>query len=152
MQVRNGSGPETGWPEDTREPVPADERPSLLVRRLLIGFGCLMAALGLIGIFLPVLPTVPFVIVAAWAFSRSSRRFHDWLYRHPRLGPPLTAWNRHGVIPTRAKMLSVAGMWASFALVILFVADGWILPVAYAAVIGAVTAFILTRPGRPPSG
>jgi uncharacterized protein len=151
MQAQDETIPKAGPVGGTRVPTQPDERPSLLVRRLLIGFGCVMVALGVIGIFLPVVPTAPFVIVAAWAFSRSSRRFHDWLYRHPQLGPPLRAWHRHGVIPVRAKVLSVVGMWASLVLVLLFVAENWILPTVHAAIIISVTAFILSRPSRPPA-
>lgn len=126
--------------------------PGLLVRRALIVLGWLMVALGIVGIFLPVIPTTPFLIVGAWAFSRSSRRFHDWLYGHPRLGPPLRAWNRHGVIPIPAKLLSVVGMWGSLVLVVLFVSDGWLLPVLHATVITMVTIYVLSRPSHPPKG
>lgn len=156
MQAQNEPGPKSRPMRDRHVPVPlpisGGNRPNLVVRRLLICFGWLMVALGVLGIFLPVLPTAPFVIVAAWAFSRSSRRFHDWLYRHPQLGPPLRNWHRHGVIPVHAKILSVTGMWLSLVLVILFVANGWILPAVHATIIISVTTFILTRPSRPPAG
>lgn len=148
-------GPERMGLQDREADLLPDRQPpsqGILLRRALIGFGWLMVALGIVGVFLPVVPTTPFLIVGAWAFSRSSRRFHDWLYGHPRLGPPLRAWNRYGVIPVHAKMLSVAGMWGSLALVILFVSDGWLLPSAHAAVIVGVTAYVLSRPSRPPNG
>lgn len=129
-----------------------DGMPGIVVRRLLIGFGWVMVVLGVIGVFLPVVPTAPFVIVAAWAFSRSSQRFHDWLHMHPRLGPPLRAWQSHGVIPLHAKILSIGGMSGSLVLVIAFVAEGWMLPAIHATIILAVSAYILSRPSSPPLG
>ncbi|MEL0022405.1 MAG: YbaN family protein, partial [Rickettsiales bacterium] len=69
---------------------------------------------GLIGIVVPGLPTTVFLLMAAWAFSRSSERFQNWLLAHPRLGPPVIAWRERGAIPARAKILAVAMMSVSF--------------------------------------
>lgn len=121
------------------------------LRRLsLLGLGWLCVGLGMAGVFLPVLPTTPFLLVAAWAFSTTSRRFHDWLVGHPRLGPPVRAWRQHRVISPRAKVLAVTSMGASLAYVTLFVADGWLLPLIAATPMGATAAWVLTRPGRLP--
>ena len=70
------------------------------------GWGAL--ALGVVGIFLPVLPTTPLVLLAAWCFSRSSERLHRKLLDHPRLGPPIRDWEAHGVIRLRSKLLATA--------------------------------------------
>ncbi len=118
------------------------------VRYGLIAIGWLNVALGVIGLFLPVMPTTIFLLIALWAFSKSSVRFHRWLYNHPTLGVAIRDWHAHRVIPVKAKILAIAVMSASLAYVTLFVAQGWLLPLALAAGLGAVAAFILTRPSR----
>lgn len=118
------------------------------VRRGLIAFGCVNVTLGVVGAFVPVLPTTIFLIIALWAFSKSSLRLHRWLYSHPRFGASLRAWHAHRVIPVRAKLAAVAMMAASLAYVAVFVAEDWALPMGLAAVLGAVAAYILTRPSR----
>ena len=70
-------------------------------------------SLGAVGALVPGLPTVPLMLVALWAFSKSSDRFHQWLYSHRIFGPPLQQWHQHRVIPLRAKVLSVIMMAAS---------------------------------------
>ena len=75
--------------------------------------GHLAVAVGFIGIFLPVLPTTPFLILAAWAYSKGSVRFESWLLNHPVAGAPIRAWREQGVIPTRAKIISVFMMTIS---------------------------------------
>lgn len=119
-------------------------------RAAYVAMGWTCVALGVAGIVLPVLPTTPFLLVAAWAFARSSRRFHDWLVDHPRLGPPVRAWREHGVVPTRAKVAAVTTMAASLSYVALFVADDWRLPAAAGLPMAATALWLLTRPGQAP--
>ncbi len=118
------------------------------VRYGLVALGCLNIAIGVVGIMLPVLPTTVFLLIALWCFSKSSLRFHRWLYDHPRLGHFIRAWHAHRVIPVRAKVLAVTMMTASLAYVTLVVADGWMLPAGLAAVLSLVAGYILTRPSR----
>ena len=71
---------------------------------LLAGFLCLIV--GLIGVVLPLLPTTPFVLLAAYCFSRGSARWEHWLLTHPRLGPLVHDWRQHHAVPLRAKQLA----------------------------------------------
>jgi uncharacterized protein len=73
--------------------------------------------LGIIGIFVPGLPTVPFLLVAAWAGGRGWPRLEAWLLAHPRHGPPIRRWRDHRAVPRRAKWLSSATMLASTVLI-----------------------------------
>ncbi len=117
----------------------------------LIAFGWICVGLGVIGAFLPVLPTTIFLILALWAFSKSSARFHRWLYSHPQLGRPLRDWHAYRVIPIPAKCLALSMMTASLFFVTFFVAEGWTLPLGLALVLGTVAAYIVTRPHRIPA-
>ena len=119
-------------------------------RPALLALGWLAVALGFVGIFVPGLPTVPFLLVAVWAFARSSQRLHDWLYHHPRLGPPLRDWREHGAISLRDKIVAVAAMAAGFGWIAFGVAGSWVLPVLTASCLVPAAAFIVTRPRRPP--
>ena len=86
------------------------------LRWLLLGIGWLSVALGVIGIFLPVLPTTPFLLLAAACFVRSSRRVYIWLVTHPRLGPWIRDYLDGEGIPLKAKAWAIGLMWASILL------------------------------------
>jgi uncharacterized membrane protein YbaN (DUF454 family) len=124
--------------------IPASLRSSVTRGPFLV-LGWLMVGLGIIGVFLPLLPTTVFMLIALWAFSRSSPRFRTWLYSHPRFGPPLRAWQQNGAISARVKLLAVLTMTASFT-VIAVLAEGWILPAVVGAGLAAIAAFLITRP------
>jgi uncharacterized membrane protein YbaN (DUF454 family) len=112
--------------------------------------GWLCVALGAIGIVVPGLPTTPFMLVALWAFSKSSLRFRRWLYTHKRFGPPLRAWHRHGVIAPRAKAVALAVMASSLVIMLVFADLSWPVFAVAAAAISGAAIFVATRPGRPP--
>lgn len=76
------------------------------MRILFLSAGFVSLALGIVGIFLPLLPTTPFLILAAFCFSKASPRLHHWLISHPRLGPTIIAWQTRRVIPLKAKILA----------------------------------------------
>lgn len=110
--------------------------------------GWLSVGLALAGSVLPLLPTVPFLLLAAACFSRASPRFHDWLLGHPRLGPPIAQWRDHRAISRRAKRLAVVSILASFGISLALGVPYWALGLQ-AATLSAVTVFILTRPDSP---
>jgi uncharacterized membrane protein YbaN (DUF454 family) len=116
-------------------------------RYLLFIFAWGNLGLGGLGVLLPLMPSTIFLLMALWAFSKSSPRFHRWLFTHPRLGPTLRAWHTHRAIPLKAKVLAVATMAASVLYVTLYVASNWVLPVLLAGVLAGIAAYILTRPG-----
>jgi uncharacterized membrane protein YbaN (DUF454 family) len=89
-------------------------------RHLYLVVGWLCVVLGAIGAFLPLMPTTVFLLIAAWAFSRSSDRWHRWLRGHARFGETVRAWEEHHAMPRRAKriaFLALAGSYAFTALV-----------------------------------
>ncbi len=85
------------------------------MRYLLLAIGWLSVALGVAGIFLPVLPTTPFLLLAAACFARSSPRFHQWLVTHPRLGPWIKGYLSGVGMPVKAKVYAIGLMWLSIA-------------------------------------
>jgi uncharacterized membrane protein YbaN (DUF454 family) len=120
------------------------------VRWALRVVGGLALALGVLGAFVPLIPTTIFLLIALWAFSRSSPRFHRWLYDHPRLGPPLRAWHEHRVISPRAKAAAVGLMAGGLVLAAtVFATDGWVVGLA-ALVLIPVAGFILMQRGAVP--
>lgn len=99
---------------------------SRLVRYFLQGLGWLSVALGVIGIFLPVLPTTPFLLLAAACFARSSPRFYHWLVDHPRLGPWIRGYLEGGGIPLKGKVWAIGLMWVSIGV------SCWLVPMVWA--------------------
>ncbi len=120
------------------------------MRVIYFSLGWFFFVLGAIGAILPVLPTTPFMLLALWAFSQSSERFHRWLYHHPFFGPPLQKWHQYRVIPLPAKIVSISFMSLSLVYISLYSPiQLWIkLLVASIMVYGAW--FILTKPSRVP--
>lgn len=106
-------------------------------------------AVGIVGAALPLLPTTPFLLLAVWAFSRSSARFHDWLVEHRILGPPIQRWRRERVIPLRVKILAVASMLVSVAFSAFALRLPWWALAAMGCVVAAAIVFLARIPSRP---
>lgn len=107
--------------------------------------GFVALGLGVVGIALPILPTTPLVLLAAFCFSRGSPRFHGWLLAHPRFGPMINDWQANGAIHPRAKRMAVGMMGAAFALSLWLALPLWVLAVQGACLMGA-GVFVWTRP------
>lgn len=118
------------------------------MRTLWFGLGIAAVAAGVVGIVLPLVPTTPFLLLAAFAFSRSSPRFEAWLVDHPRLGPPIRDWRAHRAIGRRAKVVAV-GLMASTLVATWAAGVGTTILVVQIVVLAAVSVFILTRPDAP---
>jgi uncharacterized membrane protein YbaN (DUF454 family) len=114
---------------------------------LAIGLSCV--GLGVLGVFLPVLPTTPFLLISLWAFSKSSARLELWLLEHKRFGPRLVAWRTHRVIPLPAKLAAWGSMIVSLTLMI--VTGASVIAIAGAASVMAIGAtYVASKPSRPP--
>jgi uncharacterized membrane protein YbaN (DUF454 family) len=99
---------------------------SLAVRRIFIALGFLALSLGAVGIFLPLLPTVPFILLAAFCFARGSERFHQRLLDHRLTGPLIRDWNIHKSVKPSAKRWAYLLTVASFSFSIFIVGMMWL--------------------------
>ena len=114
---------------------------------LVLAYGA--TAVGIAGVFLPLLPTTPFLLVAVWAAMRGSPRVHDWIYAQPRFARLLDDWHRERAVPRNAKWLATAMMIASWS----FLAwrdHHWGLLLAVALFFACVGGFLWTRPDPKP--
>ena len=136
-------------PPPERSQVHPAENHSRLVRGLILLVGGLAFASGVAGIFLPLLPATPLLILAAACFARAHRPFHDWMLRHRWIGPMLHDWYVHRSLPYGTKWLAIVTMLMSFGLSIaLFVRPAWLQGVL--ALVAIALAFWLYRiPSRP---
>lgn len=123
-----------------------------IVRAVWAALGVLCLLLGVIGIFLPVMPTAPFVLLAAACFARGSERFHHRLMSHPSLGPLVHDWQVHRSIPLRAKCLAIGMMWISLPTTAWLMRSRPLVSAALLACAVAVTAWLLYLPTRPRGG
>ncbi|CAD0184534.1 Inner membrane protein YbaN [Ruegeria sp. THAF57] len=107
--------------------------------------GLLSVALAVVGIALPLLPTVPFLLLAAFFFARSSSRLHNWLITHRVFGPMILDWQNSGAIRPAAKKAATLSIAAVFGISIILSVPNYVLAIQ-AIVLGGVLTFIWTRP------
>lgn len=122
-----------------------------LRKPLLLGTGWLCVGLGALGVIMPLFPTTPFLLVAVWAFSKSSPELAEKIRNHPVVGPYIRDWQDHRVIPLKAKLFAV-GMMAAMLAYLEFVAHapGWMVVGAGALFLG-VAVYIVTRSSQAPA-
>lgn len=116
-----------------------------MIRGLWIAGGFVALALGALGAVLPLLPTTPFVLLAAFCFMRGSKRLHGWLSRHAYFGPIIGDWEASGAIAPRYKRVAVATIVLTFGISVALGLAPWIL-LAQGLVLAGAATFILTRP------
>ena len=135
-------------PKQVKKPPPLAPIPEYMpinpiTRWILIALGSLAVCLGIIGIFLPVMPTTVFFILAAFCYMRSSERLFVWLTRHKHFGPPVNAYLAHRAIPLKVKIFAVMMVWLSAILVSVFVVHLWFVQLILVAVAVFVTVFMI---------
>ncbi len=119
-----------------------------MIRIPYLCLGWLMLALGVIGAFLPLMPTTIFLILASWFFARSSPRLEAWLLGHARFGSTLRAWNEAGAVPLHGKIMACIGMTVGFALFCIGAHPSFWLAALVATLMLASALYVVTRPGR----
>jgi len=114
-------------------------------RLLYLMIGWIFTGLGFVGAFLPILPTTPFLLVAVWAFSKSSPKLRHWLFTHPQFGPYIRDWFEKGAISRKAKFFSLSMMLASVGFAT-FMSENLYVPITLGIIMLATGTFIVTRP------
>jgi hypothetical protein len=115
------------------------------VKLIYLAIGWVSTVLGVIGAFLPVMPTTPFLIVAVWAFSRSSPRLKNWLYHHPHYGESIRNWFEHGAVGNRVKVFAIITMSLSIPMVYVLTGNLLISSIQ-ACILVLVAVFLISRP------
>ena len=115
------------------------------MRLFWILLGLISLGLGIVGIVLPLLPTVPFVLLAAFCFARSSERLHHWLLSHAHFGPTVTDWQERGAVSPRAKRLATVSIALVFGISLVLQVKPALL-IIQAVVLSGVLLFLWTRP------
>ena len=121
----------------------------MLTRHLILllwrALALLALALGLLGVFVPGLPTVPFLLVAAWAGSHGWAALERWLLNHARYGPDIRRWRERGAVPRRAKWAASGMMALSVVIMWLLAVPPWVL-LAAPLTMAAVACWLWLRP------
>ncbi|AXT37910.1 DUF454 domain-containing protein [Alteromonas sp. BL110] len=116
---------------------------------LYLSLGLFLTSLGIVGAFLPIMPTTVFLIGALFCFTKSSPRLESWLIQHPKYGPSLVAWRKHGAISKKVKCIACCSMLISFILICLFASMPIPAYIGIATFMGIGAYFVVTRPSIP---
>lgn len=116
---------------------------------MLLAAGFVCVGLAVAGVFLPLLPTTPFLLLAAACFARSSPRFHRWLLAHRLFGPLIHDWQTHRALPARTKAVAIGMLAATLGISIVVVVEAPWLRAALSALGVALVVMLLRIPTRP---
>jgi uncharacterized protein len=125
---------------------------SLAVRVLLVVAGTVCVGLGIVGLFLPVVPTTPFLLLAAACYARASGRFYNWLLNNRTFGPTIREWRRYRSIPYRTKLTAIGLMAVTLTSSIVFFVSHPVLQVALATLGVLLGVWMYRIPSRDRSG
>jgi uncharacterized protein len=125
------------------------DKPHIVLRYVFLACGHVFLVVGVIGVFVPLLPTTPFLLLAAWCYSKGSEAFESWLINHKYLGAPVAAWRVHRVVRPGAKILAGAVMTSSVLWVWLNDQIPMVGKLAMTATIAPALLFVLTRKSSP---
>lgn len=149
-RTRHNDGMQSPPPPGPTPPRPLAAPLSQLMRGVYLGLALLFILLGIVGALVPVLPTTPFILLAAWAAARSSPRLQDWLENHTAFGPMISDWRRGGVVGRRAKWYSTLAMSLSAAYLLYGVRPLWAALLALACMT-ATLLWLWRRPEQFPA-
>jgi len=102
-------------------------------------------AFGIAGVFLPLLPTTPFLLVAVWAASRGSQKVHDWIYDQPQFARLINDWHEQGAVPLSAKWLATVMMTSSW-LIVVAIDLHWMIVLGLSILFLSIGGFLWSRP------
>ena len=131
--------------EDVNKTCEDHQKPVDKVRPGFLVLAYVATAFGIAGVFLPLLPATPFLLVAVWSASRGSPRVHDWIYRQPQFARILKDWHEQGAVPLSAKCVASAMMAFSW-LFLLLTGHGWAALLGLGVFLVGVGTFLWTRP------
>lgn len=122
-----------------------------MVRFFYFSAGILCVLTGIVGVFLPLLPTTPFILLAAFCFSRSSETLHQKLLNHRLFGPIISEWEKHGVIPLKVKCLSTTMMLVMVSYPLFFQTFSLWLKLLVVLTIAVALVYVWSRPSHAAS-
>lgn len=114
-----------------------------LKKYTLIGLGSISLAFGFVGVFLPLLPTTPFLLLTAYCYLKSSEKLYHWLLNHPRLGPYLSSYIHHRAIHRRTRIVALSTLWPTI-LFSAYLAPLIHVKIALVTIAGLVTWHLMT--------